>query len=605
MHSDLATSSNRATPFFSYAVAIALLVLAGVLLVVASMPYLDLKAQLEALTLHGHADVFTAPLHQRIVILLSVAAAACVAVALVVFVLRNQISWWAGYAASSVTSFTGEVYAEARSALRSESRAHLSVLASVLLIGFALRMLYLFQPMRYDEAYTFTHFASTPIYLAVSNFSSTNNHLFNTVLMKVSYLLLGNQVWVLRLPAFLAGWLLIPATYVVTRAFFNRNSALVAAALVASSSFLILFSTNARGYTLMSLFFLLLLALAPYCLRSNSPGPWILFSVVTALGFYSLPTMLYGFAMIAGWMFLTVCLESGAERIARMKRLVLASMGGAVLTVLLYSPVILVWGTNMRNTDVLPQAWDRFVAEVPAAALSAWRQWSVAVPDWMMALLAGGFAVAVVGSARVSRFRVPLVVSFLWILPVLLVQRVVPYDRVWIFLLPFYFIVVSAGLELLWRRLAPSGVPLRREVVGILGLVLALGLGWNVVATQSVYYADDTGSLRDGESIAAWMKDNLRQRDIVLAVVPADGPLEYYLPKLGLKPADYWYSTQIKGPTVEPGRRVLAVVKDRGPDLDKMLKTAGLDPAGISTPELVRRFSETGIYQFAARSPGN
>jgi hypothetical protein len=121
-----------------------------------------------------------------------------------------------------------------------------------------LALLFLFQPMRYDEAYTFTHFASTPLYLALSNYSSTNNHLLNTLLVHFSYILFGNHPWALRLPTLIAGWLLVPGTYLVTRTFFGKHAALLAAALVASSSALILFSANARGYTLMALFFLLL-----------------------------------------------------------------------------------------------------------------------------------------------------------------------------------------------------------------------------------------------------------------------------------------------------------------------------------------------------------
>ena len=248
-----------------------------------------------------------------------------------------------------------------------------------------------------------------------------------------------------------------------------------------------------------------------------------------------------------------------------MKQVAVSSVVGAALTVVLYSPVLLVFGTNMRNPDVLPQSWERVMSGLPRSLLSAWQQWNVAVPGPISVLIAVGFVVALVFHPRVARHRVSLgVATFLWVVPVVLVQRVVPYDRVWIFLLPLYFTLAGAGLTYLWSIATRAVVRNRAEAVGLIGLALGVVLAGNVVFTQSVYYANDTGTLRDGESIAGWLKDHLRTGDIVLAVTPADGPLEYYLPKLGLRAADYWYSTQIRDSRVDPGRRVLAVVQDFG-----------------------------------------
>ena len=171
----------------------------------ASVPYATLKPQLEALSLHGHADVFTEGFHQRLVVLLYAAAAVPLAGAAVVFFYRRRIAQMAGDARASLASFFTETVADVADSLRKESRIHLLLLAAVLVLALAVRLLFLFQPMRYDEAYTYTHFASTPIYLTVSNFSSTNNHIFHTLLVQFSSLIFGNQPWALRLPALIAG----------------------------------------------------------------------------------------------------------------------------------------------------------------------------------------------------------------------------------------------------------------------------------------------------------------------------------------------------------------------------------------------------------------
>ena len=58
----------------------------------------------------------------------------------------------------------------------------------------------------------------------------------------------------MRLPALIAGILLIPATYLLFRVISNNLAALLSSALVAVSSPLIEFSTNARGYTTVTLY---------------------------------------------------------------------------------------------------------------------------------------------------------------------------------------------------------------------------------------------------------------------------------------------------------------------------------------------------------------
>ena len=76
--------------------------------------------------------------------------------------------------------------------------------------------------------------------------------------MHLAYLGLGNQPWVLRLPALLGGVLLVPATYALARLLFSPRAAVLSASFVAVSSYLVEYSTNARGYTLQALAFVVL-----------------------------------------------------------------------------------------------------------------------------------------------------------------------------------------------------------------------------------------------------------------------------------------------------------------------------------------------------------
>jgi predicted membrane-bound mannosyltransferase len=128
------------------------------------------------------------------------------------------------------------------------------ILGGITLIGLLLRLLDLNKSIAYDEAYTFIHFASRPFKHILADYSAPNNHIFHTILVGISYRLFGGDAWALRLPAFVAGNLIIPVMYMTARRFFSQYQALAAAGLVAVIPLFINYSVNGRGYTLLVLF---------------------------------------------------------------------------------------------------------------------------------------------------------------------------------------------------------------------------------------------------------------------------------------------------------------------------------------------------------------
>ena len=172
--------------------------------------------------------------------------------------------------------------AKKRLKIFSGNKVHLTTLFLITLIAILIRVNFLFQPIRYDEAVTFMNFASKPLYIGLSSYPVPNNHLFHTFLVHIAYTFLGNSPWVIRLPALIAGILEVPATYLATRVLYNKHAGLLSASFIASSSVLIEFSTNARGYTILILFSLLLLTLSRYIIKTSNLGAWFLFSIFSS-----------------------------------------------------------------------------------------------------------------------------------------------------------------------------------------------------------------------------------------------------------------------------------------------------------------------------------
>jgi 4-amino-4-deoxy-L-arabinose transferase-like glycosyltransferase len=87
-------------------------------------------------------------------------------------------------------------------------------LGLITLVALALRLMLIVQPVQYDEAYTFIHYASKSLTTILANYSAPNNHIFHTLLVAIAYHLFGASLWTLRLPAFLAGVLTVSAAYI-------------------------------------------------------------------------------------------------------------------------------------------------------------------------------------------------------------------------------------------------------------------------------------------------------------------------------------------------------------------------------------------------------
>ena len=229
--------------------------------------------------------------------------------------------------------------------------------------------------MRHDEAYSATYFILSTFRSGISDYMDPNNHILNTVLAHISYVLFGNSPWALRLPALLAGIAVVPATYAAVYVLWGPRAAVISTSLIACSSGMIEYSTNARGYIFVTLCTNMALVLAAYISRRDNVIAWCLLSAICAVGFYAVPTMLiYSFAIVSVW--LLVCIFRFSSRSGRVVRLLYFCMfiaGVLILTYLLYLPAILRMGLNRitSNRFVTPLSWGEFTARLPSALLES------------------------------------------------------------------------------------------------------------------------------------------------------------------------------------------------------------------------------------------
>ncbi|MDQ6673368.1 MAG: glycosyltransferase family 39 protein [Chloroflexota bacterium] len=399
---------------------------------------------------------------------------------------------------------------------------------SVLAIG--VRIPFMSQPMRYDEALSYNEFASRPLYYALSFYPDPNNHLLNTLLVHLTSAAMGSAPWVLRLPAFVAGVLLVPATYALAHVLFDRRAAVMASALVAVSSYVVEYSTNSRGYTLQALCFVVTLCLAVVAARRDSPTALLLASLVAALGAYALPTMFYGGAIVAAWF----VLESRHAKLSRITRghLVVSGLLLGLVVTLAYLPVVLVSGADklVFNRFVVPLDLAQLTTELPVSLARTWGFWNRDLSVVVSALLVVGFWIACVAEARHGRTPIGLLAPGVCLV-IVLVQRVAPFERVWLFGLPVYFAVAGGGLS---RLLAVRRLP--SYSAAVVGGVLAAVVAYATLNSGSILSSPETGAFPDAQAATRTLQQLLGPEDAVVTSVPASLPeLQFYFGRAGMR----------------------------------------------------------------------
>jgi hypothetical protein len=436
-----------------------------------------------------------------------------------------------------------------------EAPAHRYSVLALCVIGTALRIAYLFQPMHYEESLTYIAFVSRPLSVGLSYYPWPNNHLFNTLLSHLGVGLLGNQPWIIRLPSFLFGLLILPATYLVVRRLYNKHAALIALALAVPSSQLIGLSTQARGYTIQAFLFLTLILSAISILRGGRLAAWSGFVISAVLGFYTMPTMLYFFPPVLIWLAWSAWKKAEpGRRLPFIWKCAAACAAVIILVALLYLPVILNNGLSSitNNRYVASLKWTEFMKGLPGNIYDMWSGWNVMVPFPIALLILAGFAVGLVYHRRISKFPVSLpLITMVWCVLLMNVQRALPFARNWLPLFPLYLGCASAGLVYAsasvmarLRRRGRFATPISAPVLCVTLLILTLILSLLTVIGRTAYQKDELGdytinTTRDAEAITLFLKDQLREGDIVYSDIDyMIVPLEYYFLKYDI-PLDY------------------------------------------------------------------
>ena len=488
-----------------------------------------------------------------------------------------------------------------------DSRTIYWILGMISLCALTLRMLVINRPIGYDEAYTFIYFASRPFKYILLDYHVPNNHILNTILIGVAYRILGDYTWIVRLPALIASVLCVPAAYFTARRFFTPNQALGASAILAVYPAIILFTANGRGYMLVMLLSLILANIAGLLVTQQNRTALIAYAIIGALGFYTIPIFLYPMAGISLWVAATHLInhESRPAKLRTLTAFLGACILSGLMTLMLYSPVI-IFGTGFdsifNNEIVTPRTWLYFTESLVPRITRTWAEWIIDLNLTSQYLLSGGFLVALFFYRKASNQKLPLqLFLFLAIAILLVLQKVAPLPRVWIYLELFCLIFAAAGL--VWSIDVPTkkfaGEIFSTRVLPFLILFFTITVSINsIMKSQSPSAVADRTQLPE-QYAADYLASHLKPGDTILALAPIDMRTAYHL-KINGVPYDVFY--QRDHPTEFQNALVIVREREKLNTPEKVVEffqlLPKLDPASA---ELVFTYGELHIYSIRVR----
>ncbi len=333
-------------------------------------------------------------------------------------------------------------------------RRAIVVLVGIVAIGVMLRVPLLHQSLWYDEIVPFGGYSLLGPGAVIGNYYSQANHVLSQLLIWCSTALLGADEFSMRLPALFASVLSIVAVWGAAREASDDRTALFAAGTMAVMPLNALAGTDARGYAIAIAGAAVALWAAGRARRTGSFAAWSLVAFAVALAAWAhMVAIVFAIGLGAAWL-----VELLRRRSAAAGAGIVALVGSAILTVILYAPILpdivamrQQFGAHDAGVPSLlgPETWHALLG-----LGGAWTWWA-AIPGF---LLVGLGALSLGRHPALRATAVAGLVGFPLAFALAAIGHSWLYARFLLFVLPALALLMGVGCEALAGRRVELGV---------------------------------------------------------------------------------------------------------------------------------------------------
>lgn len=448
-----------------------------------------------------------------------------------------------------------------------------------ILVGIAVRLYYLAQPMRYDESYTFMEYVASGL-SGLLVYEMPNNHVFHSILVYASTSLFGDSPAAIRMPAFVAGVMCIPLVYCVCVSMLGHGYGYVAAAIMAIHPYTVLYSTNARGYSIIMCIFLIMILCANEYIRHPSRRLCIDIGLLGSIGMLTIPVMLFPLVGLYIWVIVSLIAGTAGIQVSikNIRQFLLWGVGTtAIGTIILYVPVIMMTGSVeaiVDNSFVTALDNEQFLNSIVPLLNSAIIEYTFGAPILftvvilILCLIGLGFAI-IRREHVLTSFVVALITGGI---VVVVAKRHVPFARVWIYMAPVACMLADYGYMVSVEKCRKSLKRIWYAVCVVYVVVFAFAL----TASNVIVEYPSGASCIEAEYIVRYLKESVGSRLAFDALCPVDAIVAYYARKCGVHYDE----------SVSPERYYIVV--------DGFYRISDMTPANV---KMIARIGKAAIYR--------
>lgn len=314
----------------------------------------------------------------------------------------------------------------------------------ITLFSVLLKLWYYFKvPFLVDEAFSYVYFVSKGLPVTASYYPAPNNHILSNLLSCLVQLFTDNALLIMRLPSFIFSILLGAVLFLFYKKHFSFFTAITAYLFYSLSFEMNFYAVQGRGYLLLAMcVFILTIVCFKYTIAQKAAYVWI-FIFISIAGFYTIPTFLYPF--VASMIFLHIYFFLN-KNIGPLFKIYAASCVVLAGVLLLYAPVFLVSGVSsvVSNSWVKPLEFNNWIEEIPSYLSRS--------TDWLLNIETGGVFFllfimtcnAFIHTKRSARvFQLLSLIHLVVPLILIGVQRVLPFFRIWVYLIPIISFLIG------------------------------------------------------------------------------------------------------------------------------------------------------------------
>lgn len=446
----------------------------------------------------------------------------CISMLLVCF--RKRIP----YTLLSFQTSSQDIFKKSKTSLSSQfSGSNLKYSVAFLIIFFLsiiIRLHFLSCPMRYDEGFTYFYFSKKSFFLLFFYYDYPNHHIFHTFLVKLSTLIFGDNLVAVRLPAFIFGTALIPLVYIYVAKFYQKNAAILTCAFVAVSSIFISYSVNARGYTITYCVFISLLIIVELLKKHNNNFLWGLFILIQVIGIYTIPTMLYASLIINNYLCISIYFDKNNKPIVTLKKVIVSGIITLLVSILLYLPVCILMGPKyiINNPFVASKTFSYVITHIAETLNLLITVFTTDIPIAGQLVLLLGLLTGLIIN---KNFRYYLLSFLICLLFIFFVQRVIPYNRVLVFIFLLFFCISASGITHLIKILNTSK---QFIIVVVISVFSISSLSLRTINSNSPAKEFDFAPIKDIKPIFSYLKKTVKEKDRLACIFPMEASIKSY-----------------------------------------------------------------------------